>query len=109
MYSGFAQEWKTDTYRLKQLGVLIDSLKSHGQVFLIQTPVDSQIKNIEKNFWPNFDSNMMEVAKQKNVPYFDFSNRDDFQTYDGNHLDKKGGKVFTQLLCDSIKKVVIKR
>ncbi len=104
MYRGFAKEWKTDDYRINQLAILIDHLKRHGKVVLVQTPVDPQIKAIESAFWKGFDTRVAYLAKQKQVAYFDFSNRNDFQTYDGNHLDKKGGKVFTKLLCDSIKK-----
>ncbi|WP_395044878.1 hypothetical protein [Flavobacterium sp.] len=106
IYKGFAKRWKNSNYRINELKKLIKFLQSHGKVVLVRMPVDSKILSIEEDFWVNFDSEINKIAAIEKVNYFNFSKDNKFQTYDGNHIDKFGGVIFTKQLCDSIKKTL---
>lgn len=104
IYRGFVRRWKPCQYRIDDLKTLIAELKKHGKVYLVRTPVDNELLAIEDNFWKGFDAEIDKVAQQSGVKYFNFSAANSYRTYDGNHLDKYGGKLFTARICDSINK-----
>ena len=104
IYKGFSRRWKKCDYRMQELHKLIVFLKSHGKVVLVRMPIDAKLLLLEEQFWINFDSNIESLAQKENINYFNFSKNNIYQTYDGNHIDKFGGVIFTKVLCDSIKK-----
>ncbi|WP_395052118.1 hypothetical protein [Flavobacterium sp.] len=103
IYNGFFIRWKKCEYRMQELQKLIVFLKSHGKVVLVRMPVDSKLLNLEEQFWTNFDTDIEKIVKKEKVSYFNFSKNNIYPTYDGNHIDKFGGVIFTKALCDSIK------
>ncbi|HEX8269210.1 MAG TPA: hypothetical protein VF581_04905 [Flavobacterium sp.] len=101
-YTEFAAAWKKDEFRMKELRKLVERLQKHGKVFLVRLPTIKSIEDIEDKFWPGFDAEIQQVAYAQKVSYLNFVAVKGYQTYDGNHLDKKGGAEFTKTLCDSI-------
>lgn len=102
-YGSFAKKWKKSPERLADFINMINYLERNGRVVLVRMPVDGEMLNIENAFWSDFDQKMKTIANQKKLKYFNFSNSNNFKTYDGNHLDKNEGGNFTKILCDSIK------
>lgn len=103
LYQDFAKKWKKSYQRIEDVKSLIGFLQKNGRVILVRMPVDQKILNVENNFWHGFDQEMNLLSEQKKIKYFNFSKSNKYQTYDGNHIDKYGGVVFTKELCDSIK------
>ena len=103
LYKSFAKKWRKSTIRKNDFIKMVEFLQKNGKVILVRMPVDAKILNIENNFWHNFDEEINIVSKQLNVKYINFSKENKYKTYDGNHIDKYGGVVFTKELCDSIK------
>lgn len=106
IYQGFAKRWQKCTYRMLELEKLIVFLKQHGTVVLVRMPIDSKLLEIEDHFWPNFDQDINALASKQKVSFFNFSHKNIYITYDGNHIDKFAGSLFTRALCDSIKKTM---
>lgn len=103
LYNDFSKKWKISFQRIKDMEDLIGFLQSNGRVIVVRMPVDKKILMVENDFWQNFDQEMNFVALRNKVKYFNFSKSNKYQTYDGNHIDKYGGVVFTKELCDSIR------
>lgn len=105
LYGGFKSKWKKSDYRIEQLSQTIKFLKNHGTVVLVRMPSSDNIVAIEKEYWQDFNSDITKVASENKVQYLDFTkNLSDYNTYDGVHFDKNGGKKFTKAVCDSILK-----
>lgn len=106
IFKGFTEKYIVSEYRKKSLDTLIKNLKKHGRVVLVRSPVDKDMLDLENSFFPNFNSFLKNITKTNKIQYFNFNQSKinlNFQTYDGHHLNKHGSKLFTQLLCDSIK------
>jgi hypothetical protein len=66
-------------------------------------PVDDEIIEIENHYWLEFDNEIHGLSAKNGVKYFDFNHgKTKYKTYDGNHIDKYAGVIFTHELCDSI-------
>tara|TARA_R110002033_G_scaffold143840_2_gene181943 strand:- start:15164 stop:16027 length:864 start_codon:yes stop_codon:yes gene_type:complete len=99
-------EYVVSSLRLKSLDDLIKRLKKHGKVYIVRMPIDLDFLAMENSFYKGFDNDMKTVSKKNNILYINFNNgsANSFKTYDGHHLDKKGGAIFTEILCDSVLK-----
>ncbi len=108
MFSRMATENVVSSYRLKSLDTLVKRLKSHGNVYLVRMPLDTDMLDIENTFYQNFNEDIKEIAKSNVIPYFNFTNNQEvdqkFNTYDGHHLDKIGSTSFTKELSELINK-----
>ncbi|APY12405.1 hypothetical protein BWZ22_14755 [Seonamhaeicola sp. S2-3] len=104
---GFVKDYSVSEYRKQSLDTLIKDLKKHGSVYLVRTPVDKDILELENNYYPEFDNFIKKTAQDNNINYLNYNELKSkkFKTYDGHHLDKYGGEKFTNLLCDSISKL----
>lgn len=102
MYKGFAGEWERSDYRIEHLKKLIEILHDYGRVVLVRMPINEGIYAIEEGFWSNFSKEIKQISKIKNIDFYDFSVFSSLDTYDGNHLNKTGGAIFSKILCDSI-------
>lgn len=104
MFNGFIENYKVSVFRKKSLDTLINDLKKHGHVYLVRTPIDKEILDVEENFYPGFDREIDALSKSHNIPYFNFNKytNHNYSTYDGHHINKFGGKPFTKAICDSI-------
>ena len=103
LYKEFASKWKESEFRMTSLSNLISYLNSYGTVIITRMPIDEKLLKLENSYWPNFDKEIKKITHKNNVNYVDFSKSSDiYKTYDGNHLDKFGGVVFSKNLCDSI-------
>lgn len=104
-FQNIFKQMKPSLIRKKRCMELIDWLKSeHKAVILVRTPIANQLIELEKNYWPEFQSEMMDLSKKLNVPYFDFSSDTTFTTHDGNHLDSRSAKQFSRRIKTTIKR-----
>jgi len=104
-YNKFNNKWETSDYRLAKLNKTIEFLKNHGTVVLVRMPLDKTIVAVEEKFWKDFDSDITTIAKANGIRYFNYARSNSpFVNYDGVHLNKEQGALFTNALCDSIKK-----
>lgn len=89
--------------RIDYLKRTIIYLRTHGPVFLVRLPLTLEMLQIEDSFDKNFDANMNQIAKDLDVPYFNFSHHMlDVTFTDGHHLDIESGKRFSALLAQKI-------
>jgi hypothetical protein len=95
IFEEFSNDWKKSDYRLEWLSNTINFLNKHGNVVLVRMPVDSEILNIEAEFWNDFDKDIIMISDMNNVEYLNFTKTNIWKTYDGHHLDKFGGKLFS--------------
>lgn len=103
MFGSFNENYKISSLRKKSLDTLIKNLKNYGQVYLIRTPIDKEILEIENIFYPNFDIDIDAISKSNRISYFNFNkSNNNYSTYDGHHIDKYGGILFSKAICDSI-------
>lgn len=103
-YVGFFKKWKKSNYRLEKFKETIEYLKAHGTVVLVRMPTTKEILAVENKYWNNFDELINKISSDGSVNYFNYSKTPNFETSDGVHLSKKNIPLFTQSLCDSIKK-----
>lgn len=103
MYKDFSKKWTRSPQRVNDFIDMITYLQGNGRVVMVRMPVDVKILSVENNFWNNFDEEMRTISKKMNLSYINCSKSNKYQTYDGNHIDKYGGVIFTKELCDSIK------
>lgn len=98
------EDYKLSNVRIKSLHNLIQKFKQHGSVFLVRMPIDTDFLEYEKKYYPQFNEIIDSIVKTNNLPYLDFNKNKlkEYKTYDGHHLDKFSGKIFTKNLCDSI-------
>ncbi|GGK60444.1 MULTISPECIES: hypothetical protein [Flavobacteriaceae] len=102
LFGNFAKRWNTSKYRLNWLEKTIVYLQQYGKVFVVRMPIDKEILEIENEFWSDFDIEIDNISKNTQIDYFNFSNNT-WSTYDGQHLDKFGGKSFAERLSELIK------
>ncbi|WP_378188001.1 hypothetical protein ACE939_06215 [Aquimarina sp. W85] len=105
MYQKFSKQWLPSDFRMQSFQNIIRYLKNFGTVILLRMPVDEQILTIENQFWTDFDKRIDEIADNNQVIYINLKSNDKYQTYDGNHIDKYGGVIFSQDICEMIKKI----
>ena len=105
IFKGFIDNYNVSDYRKKSLDTLIKNLKKHGDVYIVRTPIDKEMLDLENAFFPDFDSFIKLICKTNKITYSNYTKLHSeikFQTYDGHHLDKFGGAIFTKSICDSI-------
>ncbi len=97
--------------RVKSLNILVQKLKKRGHVSLVRMPISKEFFEYEEEYYPEFNQIINSIAESNHIPYFDFNKKSvAYKTYDGHHIDKYSGKVFTKNLCDSIhKSLVVKK
>lgn len=96
-------------YRINGFVNTIEYLKTRGKVFLVRLPADTDFIDFENSNWPNFNQEIDSIAKQHNVPFFNYTLQDtNYITYDGSHMLSKSAKAFTKQLSSDIKSVLSK-
>lgn len=96
--------FKPSSARFKYLEETIRYLQGFGQVYLVRLPICSEFHENEQSAWPEFNSQIEEIAGKNQVNYLDYSMMGaQYLTYDGSHLFGHSAKAFTQKLCDDIK------
>jgi len=101
-FKNWSLDWDISKYRLNWLNKTIKYLQKYGKVIVVRMPIDKEFLEIENKFWNHFDIDMETITKNAEIDYFNFS-KNWWSTYDGHHLDKNGGKMFTTKLSELIK------
>lgn len=97
-------QYKYSTLRYAYLMKTIDLLKDHGTVYLVRLPIHPEMKEVEHLFMHDFNEKMIELSKQKNVPYLDLTKyNSDFIYTDGNHLYKESGKIVSDTIANWVR------
>lgn len=104
IFSKWEKEWTTSEYRINWLQNSVTYLKQYGTVFIVRMPFDKEFLEMDNKFWPEFDNDMEKIARNDKVTYLNYSKQSDWSTFDGLHLDKNSAKLFSQSLCNDIKK-----
>lgn len=103
-YKGFAKGQALSPIRLKYFQETIQYLNHFGKVYIVRLPGGPEINEIEKNYAPDFNPLMKQIARKNNAVYFDFTPQVNNYTFtDGNHMYKESSKVLTRQIVDSIK------
>ncbi|MFH6769252.1 hypothetical protein V8G56_10930 [Gaetbulibacter aquiaggeris] len=103
MYLRDIDNYELSPLRIQSLDTLMKRLSNFGKVFLLRMPISKEFLGYEEYFYPEFDGIIDSLTKNQNIPYFNFTKIDKiYKTYDGHHLDKYSGKIFTKDLCDLI-------
>lgn len=104
------EDFRISDFRVKSLDSLVKKLRKHGQVFFVRMPIGKEFRDLENKYYPNFDRIIDSLSSSNSIHYFNYTLQGEttYKTYDGHHIDKYGGKLFTQSLCDSILKVAAK-
>lgn len=99
----FVPFYHFSSLRFAYLEKTIDLLSQHGEVYLVRLPVGSIFRRMDDHLLPNFDLLITNLAKRKNVPYYNFISGSDKYTYsDGNHLYRTSGATFSRTLAEAI-------
>jgi hypothetical protein len=73
--------------RISWLIKTISFLQRHGDVYLVRLPVHPSLLVIDNKLFPRFDTFIDSVARQQNIPYFNFSDScARYNYFDGVHL-----------------------
>ena len=87
------KDYNFSQIRFDYLKKTIETLKTHGKVYLVRLPVDNRIAAIEARLLPDLDKKIDELAKSEAVPYLNLMNSDTKFTFtDGIHLYKDSAK-----------------
>lgn len=99
-------KYKISNLRINSLDILIQKLKQFGKIYLVRMPISKEFYDLENSKYPKLNTKIDSLAKINNIPFFNFNTDiiNLYRTYDGHHIDKNGGKIFTKALCDSIYK-----
>ena len=63
IFNGFYENHIVSDLRKKSLDTLIANLQKHGKVYIIRTPVDTQMKSLEDKFFPEYDE-FIDISKK---------------------------------------------
>lgn len=87
---------KISATRLKYFSKTIDTLKKHGEVYIVRLPAHSKIIEMEHQLAPNFDSLIQPFVAKANG-YLDLAKQSESYVYtDGNHLYKESGAKLSE-------------
>ncbi|MCF7560779.1 hypothetical protein L3X39_09025 [Sabulilitoribacter multivorans] len=96
--------------RIESLHELINQLKEKGNVYLLRMPISNEYYGYEEKYFPEINKILDSISKLTNVDYFNFNNiKNSYGTYDGHHLNKFDGKIFSKDLCDLIQSSLLKK
>lgn len=99
---GFERE-SISEHRINSFINTISFLKTKGHVFIVRMPSGKEVIALEKEFWGNFSQQFDSIAKENEIPFFDYANaQDTYTTYDGSHLASKSAVAFTKVLANDI-------
>jgi hypothetical protein len=91
--------------RYASLSETISFLQKHGQVVLVRVPTGPKMAALEKQYQPDFDDQMKELADFKHVSYLNYLDQP-YSTNDGNHITRQAAEQFSQRLAADIGRIV---
>jgi len=102
-YENIAKRYTISDYRIGALNILIDTLQSYGNIYLVRMPVHDEILNIEDHNFPEFGEIITQISTSHNIPYYDFNyGKKKYRYTDGNHLLKSSAYAFSRELAELI-------
>ncbi|RMF02070.1 MAG: hypothetical protein D6772_03980 [Bacteroidetes bacterium] len=83
----------------------VQYLQQYGQVVLVRMPTKDLVRQEEARVLPHFQTFLQQLARDAQIPYFDYASLADSLTYLDNfhHLDGPGARAFTKRLAQDIK------
>jgi hypothetical protein len=87
--------------RLQSLRQTISFLQNHGQVVLVRVPTGPQMAALEKEYQPDFDQLMTQLAARQHASYLNYLDQP-YPTNDGNHITRQAAAQFSQRLAADI-------
>jgi hypothetical protein len=102
LYSDLLQESAFSETRFKSFESTVKYLSDRGKVILVRMPIHEDIYKVEKNLVPDFDHKVEFIAKQNNIPYYNYSSDERWEFKDGVHLTKESAKEFSNHLAEKI-------
>ena len=87
--------------RLQSLRQTIIFLQRHGQVVVVRVPTGPQMAALEKEYQPDFDRLMTQLASQQHASYLNYLDQP-YPTNDGNHITRQAAERFSQRLAADI-------
>jgi hypothetical protein len=87
--------------RYASLSETISFLQKHGQVVLVRIPTGAKMASLEKQYQPDFDHKLQQMAGFKGVPYLNYLDQP-YPTNDGNHITRAAAEQFSQRLAADI-------
>lgn len=102
-YNKLAESYRFSKIRFNYLVKTIEYLKSQGKVYLVRMPVHQRLLEIENELVPNFNEILKPVIYSNQIPYLDFTPKNDAYSYtDGNHLYKEDAKIVSGQIAEWI-------
>ncbi|MCZ4409311.1 hypothetical protein O3Q51_10840 [Cryomorphaceae bacterium 1068] len=103
-YNELVPKMKPSTERWKALNETVAYFKKYGEVFLVRVPVSPEMEEIEKNYYPSFDSDVMAFANGNSIEFLNYFDLNDSLYFtDGNHLHRESARRFSKILGEDIK------
>jgi hypothetical protein len=95
-------------YRKRELRRMLQDMKGYGKVMMVRIPVHPDFFDLEQAFWPSFENEMKQLAKEEGVFFWSPKElNSELPFNDGHHMNKEGSHRFSGLLnakVDSLKK-----
>jgi hypothetical protein len=103
-YNELVPKIKPSTERWKALEETVSYFKKYGEVYLVRVPVSPEMEEIEKNYYPSFNSEVVAFAKDNSVKFLNYFHLNDSLYFtDGNHLHRESARTFSKILGADLK------
>lgn len=105
-YENHLQSMRFSKKRFDYFVETIEFLQTKGTVYLVRLPVHARILALENKLMPTFDNEILAIATQRNMPYFNYSDSAAVYQYtDGNHIYKTSGAKITRDIALKVSKL----
>ncbi len=102
-YQKVLSQQKKSPSRIQSFIKIIEYLKKYGNVNIVRMPASKEVIAFENANWNTFSSEMIEIADQQQVSFFDYSKEGtNYRFYDGSHLFDTSAKAFTKQFCADV-------
>ena len=90
-------------YRMLVLKRMIQELRVYGKVIMVRLPVHPDFFELEKAFWPSFEDEMQQLAKDEGVFFWSPKELNvELPFNDGHHMNREGSHRFGRLLNEQL-------
>jgi len=95
---------KIAAYRIDEMKEIIARLSTKGKVYLVRLPVSETIFNIEEEFYPSFDSLIIDISRSNDAPYLNMQSLHKEMVFnDGHHINRSYAPKCTAIISNWMK------